>query len=385
MYQLSDELLALRQQARQLAQERIAPRAAAIDRQGEYPWDVKEALAEAGLLGLPITKEYGGAGKGLLAACLVIEEVARVCASSALIPAVQALGSFPIAIGGNENQKARFLPPIAAGEKIAAFALTERNAGSDAGATETVATRHGDDYVLNGTKAFITNGGVAHTYIVFAMTAPEQGTRGISAFVVERPSPGFRIGKVEDKMGIRGSSTTELVFEECRVPAANRLGGEGEGFKIAMAGLDRSRPGIGAQAVGLAQGATDLAVAWAKQRVQFGKAIANLQGIQFMLADMETQVAAARELLYRAASLVDRGDPEVTKYSAMAKMFASDVAMRVTTDALQVFGGPGYMRDLPIERMMRDAKVTQISEGTNQIQRLVVARSLLRGPARPSA
>jgi alkylation response protein AidB-like acyl-CoA dehydrogenase len=378
MYQLSDELLMLRDSVRRLVQDKIAPRAAEIDAKGEYPWDIKELLARQELLGLPIPEEYGGSGAGLLALCVVVEEVAKACVSSSLIPAVQALGAFPILIAGNDEQKRRFLPPLARGEQIGAFALTEPGAGSDAAAMATRAVRQGGEYVLNGGKCFITNGSIADIYAVFAMTQPELGTRGISAFVVEKDRPGFGIGKIEDKMGIRGSKTSELIFNDVHLPAANLLGREGDGFKIAMATLDHSRPGIGAQAVGLAQGALDLAVAWAKQRVQFGGPLAQLQGVQFMLADMETQTEAARGLVYRAATLVDQGSRDINKFSAMAKLFASDTAMRVTTDALQVFGGPGYMRDLPVERMMRDAKITQIYEGTNQIQRVIVARNLLK-------
>ncbi|MCL4467247.1 MAG: acyl-CoA dehydrogenase family protein [Chloroflexi bacterium] len=378
MYQLSDELLMLRDTVRRLVREKIAPRAAEIDAKGEYPWDIKELLAKQELLGLPIPEEYGGSGAGVLALCVVVEEIAKACVSSSLIPAVQALGAFPLLIAGNEEQKRLFLPRLASGEQIAAFALTEPGAGSDAAAMATRATRQGDEYLLNGGKCFITNGGLADVYVVFAMTDPQLGTRGISAFVVEKDRPGFSIGKIEDKMGIRGSKTAELVFDDVRLPVANLLGREGEGFKIAMGTLDHSRPGIGAQAVGLAQGALDLAVAWSKQRVQFGGPLAQLQGIQFMLADMETQTEAARGLVYRAATLVDQESREINKFSAMAKMFASDTAMRVTTDALQVFGGPGYMRDLPVERMMRDAKITQIYEGTSQVQRVIVARSLLK-------
>ena len=378
VYQLSEELIMLRDIVRRLAAEKIAPRAQEIDATGEFPWDIKELLAKQELLGLTIPTEYGGSGAGEIALCVVVEEIAKVCASSSLIVAVQTLGALPIVLAGSVGQKRRYLPKLASGEHLAAFALTEPSGGSDAASMNTRAERLGDEYVLNGGKIFITNGGVANIYSVFAATDQGRRSRGISAYVVEKDRPGFRIGKVEDKMGIRGSKTTELIFDDCRVPASNLLGQEGDGFKIAMASLDRSRPGIGAQAVGLAQGATDLAVQWAKQRVLFGSPIANLQGIQFMLADMETHTAAARELVYKAATLVDLEDAEMTKYSAMAKMFAADVAMRVTTDALQVLGGPGYMRDLPLERMMRDAKITQIYEGTNQIQRLIVARNMLK-------
>ncbi|MHB1007075.1 MAG: acyl-CoA dehydrogenase [Chloroflexota bacterium] len=378
MYELTDELLMVRDTVRKLALERIAPRAAEIDAKGEFPWDIKDLLAKNELIGLTFPSEYGGGGGNVMTLCIVMEEIARVCASSSLIPGVQTLGSFPLIIAGTDEQKRRFLPALASGEKLAAFALTEPNAGSDAAAMSTRAVRDGESYVLNGAKCFITNGGLADVYSVIVMTDATRGTRGMSCLIVEKDAPGFSIGKIESKMGIRGSQTSELLFDDCRVPAANLVGREGEGFRIAMMTLDKSRPGIAAQAVGIGQGAVDVAAQYAKQRVQFGQPISQFEGIQFMLADMETQVAAARELTYRAAALVDAGDRAMNKYAAMAKLFASDTAMRVTTDAVQILGGYGYMTDLPAERMMRDAKITQIYEGTNQIQRLVIARHMLK-------
>ncbi|MBI3980318.1 MAG: acyl-CoA dehydrogenase [Chloroflexi bacterium] len=374
---LSEEHELLRQTVRDLAAKVVAPRAAEIDRTASYPWDVKEAFARHDLLGLSIPQEFGGVGADRLATCLAIEEVARVCASSSLIVAVQDLGCTPIVLAGTDEQKRRFLPSAAAGEHLAAFALTEPSSGSDAAAMSSRAVRRGDEYILNGTKNFTSNASVAHLYCVFTITDPARGTRGITAFVVERDTPGFEVTRLEEKMGIRGSPTGQLRFEECRIPAANRLGAEGDGFKIAMQTLDRTRCGIAAQAIGIAQGALDCAVAYAKERVQFGQPIAQFQGIQFMLADMAMQVEAARQLTYRAAVEAEAAGPDMTRLSAMAKCLASDVAMRVTTDAVQVLGGYGYLRDFPVERMMRDAKITQIYEGTNQIQRLVIARALL--------
>jgi alkylation response protein AidB-like acyl-CoA dehydrogenase len=291
---------------------------------------------------------------------------------------VQQLGSTPILLAGNEAQKRKYLPRLASGEWMAAYALTEAGSGSDASAMQTRAVRKGDTYILNGSKRFITNGGISQVNSVFAITEPEQGTHGISAFIVEKDFPGFSVGRIEDKMGIKGSQTAELIFTDCEVPVENLLGHEGEGFKIAMMTLDRTRIGIGAQALGIAQGALDLAVSYAKQRIQFNKPIADNQGIQFMLADMATKVEASRLLVYNAAEMVDRGEQNFSKYSAMAKMYASDRAMEVTSDAIQVLGGYGYMKEYPAERMLRDAKITQIYEGTNQIQRLVIARELLK-------
>ncbi|HYK85527.1 MAG TPA: acyl-CoA dehydrogenase [Ktedonobacteraceae bacterium] len=362
----------------ELGIERIAPRAAEIDHTGEFPWDMKELLAQQDILAMPFPVEYGGLGSSELMIVMAIEELSRHCATTGLILAVQQLGSMPIALGGNEEQKRRYFPRLATGEWTAAFGLTEAGSGSDAAAMRTVAVRKGDKYILNGSKRFITNGGLAQVNTIFALTDPSVGTRGISAFIVEKDFPGFAVGRVEDKMGIKGSQTAELIFTDCEVPVENLIGREGEGFKIAMMTLDRTRIGIGAQAVGIAQAALDLAVSYSKQRIQFNKPIADNQGIQFMLADMATKVEASRLLVYNAAEMVDRGEPNFGKYSAMAKMYASDRAMEVTSDAVQVLGGYGYMKEYPAERMMRDAKITQIYEGTNQIQRMVIARDLLK-------
>lgn len=368
---------ALIEAIRELAQERVAPRAAEIDRTGEFPWDMKELLAQQDILAMPFPVEYGGIGASELSIVMAIEELSRCCATTALLLAVQQLGSMPILLAGTDEQKRKYFPKLASGEWLAAYGLTESDSGSDAAAMRTMAVRRGDKYILNGSKRFITNGGLAQVNSVMAITDPTKGTRGISAFIVERDYPGFSVGRIEEKMGIKGSQTAELIFTDCEVPAENLLGREGDGFKIAMGTLDRTRPGIGAQALGIAQGALDLAVAYAKQRVQFDKPIAEFQGIQFMLADMATKVEASRLLIYNVAEMIDRGEKNFGQYSSMAKMFASDSAMEVTNDAIQVLGGYGYMKEYPAERMMRDAKITQIYEGTNQIQRLVIARALL--------
>jgi len=361
----------------EIALERVAPRAAEIDHTSEYPWDMKELLAKQDILAMPFPEEYGGLGSTELAVVMAIEEISRHCATTGLILAVQQLGAMPILLAGNEEQKRKYLPFLASGQWLAAYGLTESNSGSDAAAMETFAVRKGDKYILNGSKRFITNGGLAQVNSIFAITDRSTGTSGISGFIVEKDFPGFSVGRIEDKMGIKGSQTAELIFEDCEVPAANLIGREGEGFKIAMMTLDRTRIGIGAQALGIAQGALDLAVDYAKQRIQFKKPIAANQGIQFMLADMATKVEASRLLVYNAAEMLDRGDANFGRYSSMAKLFASDSAMDVTNDAIQVLGGYGYMKEYPAERMLRDAKITQIYEGTNQIQRLVIARSLL--------
>ena len=375
---LGEDEQALIEAIREIALERVAPRAAEIDHTGEFPWDMKELLAQQDILAMPFPSEYGGIGASELAIVMAIEELSRHCATTGLLLAVQQLGSTPILLGGNEQQKRKYLPSLASGEWMAAYGLTEAGSGSDAAAMRTMAVPRGDKYILNGSKRFITNGGLAHVNSIFAITDPKIGTRGISAFIVEKDSPGFSVGRIEDKMGIKGSQTAELIFTDCEVPAENLLGHEGDGFKIAMMTLDRTRPGIGAQALGIAQGALDLAVSYSKQRVQFGRPIADNQGIQFMLADMATKVEASRLLVYNVAEMIDRGERDFSKYSAMAKMFASDAAMEVTNDAIQVLGGYGYMKEYPAERMMRDAKITQIYEGTNQIQRLVIARDLLK-------
>ena len=372
---LTAEQREVRELVRTLARERIAPRAAEIDRTAEFPWDVVELYRENGLFGLLVDEAHGGVGASALLTCVAVEEVSKACATSGLILAVQELGALPFKLHGTDEQKARFLPRLASGEWLAAYALTEAGAGSDSGALRTEARRDGDGYVLDGSKRFITNAGVAHLYVVFARAAD-----GISAFAVEADTPGFEVGRLEHKLGIRGSTTGELVLDGCRVPAANRIGEEGEGFRIAMRVLDRSRPGIAAQGLGLAQGATDYALAYATERETFGAPIASHQLVAGMLADMATSCEAARGLLYRCARAIDDGadGPELTKLSAMTKLFCTDVAMAVTTDAVQVLGGYGYVTDYPVERMMRDAKITQIYEGTNQIQRLVIARELVR-------
>jgi alkylation response protein AidB-like acyl-CoA dehydrogenase len=375
---LSEDEQTLIDVLREIALEKVAPRAAEIDHTAQFPWDLKELLAQQDILAMPFPTDYGGIGASELAILMAIEELSRHCATTALILCVQQLGSTPILLAGTEEQKRTYLPPLASGEWLAAFALTESGSGSDAAAMQTVAVRQGESYLLNGSKRFITNGGLAQVNTVFAMTDRDKGTHGISAFIVERDFPGFAVGRVEEKMGIKGSQTAELLFSDCQVPAANLLGREGEGFKIAMMTLDRTRPGIAAQALGIAQGALDLAVSYSKQRIQFGRPIADNEGIQFMLADMATKIEAARLLVYNVAELMDRGEQHFSAASAMAKTFASDVAMEVTNDAIQILGGYGYMKEYPAERMLRDAKITQIYEGTNQIQRLVVARELLK-------
>ncbi len=384
MYDLTEEQQLFRDTVKRLAQERVLPRAAEIDRTGEFPWDIAELFSEYGLIGVGMPEDLGGGGADLLTFCLAVEEVARVCATSSLIIAAQHLGAMPILVGGSREQKERFIPDIATGKKLSAFALTEPEAGSDAGGTKTRAIKEGDHYRISGTKVFITNGGLAKTLVVFASTDPSQGVRGVSAFVVDGESSGLSVGRIEEKMGIRGSQTAMLNFDDVVVPAENLLGREGEGFKIAMRTLDRTRPGIAAQALGIAQGALDVTIEHLKQRQQFGRPLIQQEAIQFMLADMETGIEASRHLLYKAATVVEtagfeaESSPEVTRYSAMAKLMCSDTAMRVTTDAVQLFGGYGYIRDYPVERMMRDAKITQIYEGTNQIQRLVIFRNLMQ-------
>src|SRR5215203_3371974 len=337
-----------------------------------------ELFRDHELFGLPFEEQHGGTGTGALMVLVAVEELSKVCATTGLILAVQELGSLGIKLAGTDEQKQRFLPRLATGEWLAAYALTEPGSGSDSAAMRTEARLDGDEYVLNGGKRFITNAGVAGLYVVFAKTDPKAGHSGISAFVVEADTPGFEVGRIEPKMGIKGSTTGELFFTDCRVPAANRLGEEGEGFRLAMRILDRSRPGIAAQALGIAQGATDYALEYAKSRETMGKPIAQHQLIQAKLADMETACEAARGLLYRAGLMIDEGSPDLTKASAMAKLFCSDVAMEVTTEAVQILGGHGYIKEYPVERMMRDAKITQIYEGTNEIQRLVIAREMLK-------
>jgi butyryl-CoA dehydrogenase len=372
----------LKQRAHELAEKVMRPVAAKYDEAQEYPWEVQKAIKAAGLSGVWIPEECGGMGGGVLDLCIVVEEFSRACGGMGVGYAVNALGSFPIIVGGTDEQKQRWLPGIAAGEKLISFGLSEAKAGSDAGSMTARAERDGDFYVLNGEKKWNTGGAVASYNTIFAVTEPGRGARGVSAFVVEAGTPGYRVGKHEDKMGIRCVPVNEIQLENCRVPVANLLGGsEGRGFKHAMITLDRARPGVAAQAVGLAQGALDLTIDYTHERQQFGQPVSAFQGVQWMLADMATQVEAARQLVHHAARVIDSGHKSITKVSAMCKLFATDVAMRVTTDCVQLFGGYGYCKDYPIEKYMRDAKITQIYEGTNQIQRLVIARSLLREAA----
>jgi alkylation response protein AidB-like acyl-CoA dehydrogenase len=377
---LTEEQREIRELVRTLARERVAPRAAEIDKSAEFPWDIVEVLREHELFGLPFDEEHGGTGTGALMVLVAIEELSKVCATTGLLLAVQELGSLGIKLAGTEEQKARWLPKLASGEWLPAYALTEPGSGSDSAAMRSEARRDGDEYVINGSKRFITNAGVAGLYVVFAKTDPVAGHAGISAFVVEADAPGFQVGRIEPKMGIKGSTTGEIFFDDCRIPADNLLGDEGEGFRIAMRILDRSRPGIGAQGLGLAQGATDYALEYAKTRETMGKPIAEHQLIAATLADMETKCEAARGLLYKCGQMIDEGidGPELTKISAMSKLYCTDVAMEVTTDAVQILGGYGYIQEYPVERMMRDAKITQIYEGTNQIQRLVIARQMVK-------
>ncbi|MBF8289598.1 MAG: Butyryl-CoA dehydrogenase [Chloroflexi bacterium] len=375
---LTGEQVLLRDTIAKLASERIAPRAAEIDRTGEFPEDIRRLLAEHDVLALPFPVAHGGVGGDLLTICLAIEQIARACATSSLILIVQELGALPLLIAGSPEQQARWFPDLASGRTLAAFALTEPEAGSDVASIRTRAVRDGDDYLISGTKRFITHGSVAGLITVFAVTDPGAERHGrLSCFVVEVPTEGFRVARLEHKMGIRGSPTAELTFDGVRVPAANRIGPEGDGFAIAMGTLDRSRPGVAAQAVGIAQGALDAATAYARERRQFGREIGEFQMIQAMLADMDAQTEAARQLLYTACGVIDAGGPDVARWSAMCKLVAGDTAMRVTTDAVQVFGGYGYIDEFPVERMMRDAKITQLYEGTQQVQRLVIARALI--------
>jgi alkylation response protein AidB-like acyl-CoA dehydrogenase len=379
-FRLTEDQQQVRDMVHDLCLERVEPRAAAIDESGEFPWDIKELFKTHDILAIPFTQEYGGVSGSAVTLILAVEEISKFCATSSLILSVQSLGSLPIWLAGTDEQKRNYLPPLARGERLAAYALTEPGSGSDAGGMRTRAVKHGDTYVINGSKTFITGGSVADTIVVFARTDQDGdgSLKNISAFIVEKGMPGFKVGKLEKKLGIRGSPTAQLFFEDLVVPEENRLGREGDGFKLAMRVLDHSRPGIAAQALGLAEGAFELARRYARERHQFGKPIAQFQGIQFLLADMATQIEAARALTYAAADAIDRHLPEINLTSAMAKVFASDTAMRVTTDAVQVLGGYGYLRDFPAERMMRDAKITQIYEGTNEIQRLVIARALLK-------
>ena len=378
-YFLTEEQQFIKEIAATVAREKILPVRAELDEAQEFPWEIVKVLADSNLFGVYIGEEYGGTGGGVLDLCIAVEELSRVCGGISLCLAATALGTFPLLLFGSEEQKKKYLPAIAAGKRLVAFALTESGAGSDAGAIQATARKDGDSYVLNGTKQWITNGGEAEIYTVVAMTDKSRGSRGASAFIVEKGTPGFDFGKKENKLGIRASATRELVFQDCRIPAGNLLGREGQGFIVAMKTFDASRPGVAAQAVGIAQGALDEAASYARQREQFGKPIISFQGVQFMLADMAIKIEAARSLVYAVARAIDGGEKRISKESAMAKVFASDTAMQVTVDAVQILGGYGYMKEYPVEKMMRDAKITQIYEGTNQVQRIVMARQLLKG------
>jgi len=370
------------ERARHVADTAVRPVAAELDRTGEYPWSVIEALRDADLMGIWIPEEYGGKGAGVLDLCIVVEELSKACGGVGVGYAVNALGSFPIIVGGTEEQKQKWLPPVASGEKLIAFGLSEKASGSDAGSLRTRAESDGDEWVINGEKKWNTNGNAASFYTVYCSTRPDRGHRGISAIMLEKGTPGFKIGKREELMGIRCVPVHELHFEDCRVPAANLLGGEGQGFGNAMKTLDRARPGVAAQAVGLAQGALDWAVRYTSERQQFGQSVLSFQATQFKVADLATQIEAARQMVWTAARAIDAGIGNTTKFAAMAKVFATDVAMKVTTEAVQMFGGYGYCTDYPIEKYMRDAKITQIYEGANEIQRLVIGRALTKEAAR---
>ncbi len=377
-YFLNEQQLMIQELARQIAEEKIQPIAAELDKSGEFPEQILKILAQSDLFGIFIEEKYGGSGGGVLELVIATEELSKACGGIAVCYAASALGSYPIILFGNEEQKKKYLPDLASGKKLAAFGLTEPNAGSDAGAIETTAKKEGDFYILNGTKHFITNGEVADIYTVVAMSDKTKGSRGASTFIVEKGTPGFSFGKKEDKMGIRASATSELIFNDCKIPKENLLGKEGFGFIIAMRTFDKSRPGVAAQALGIAQGALDLTVDYARQRIQFNKPISSFQGIQFMLADIATEIEAARALIYAVARAIDAGEKNIAKVSAMTKLFASDMAMKITIDCVQIFGGYGYMRDYPIEKFMRDAKITQIYEGTNQIQKEIIATNLIK-------
>jgi alkylation response protein AidB-like acyl-CoA dehydrogenase len=380
-YQLTELQTNIRDICAQIGEEKIKPVREHFDETGEFPKEIMQVFAETGLFGLFIEEKYGGMGGGVMDLAIATETLSKTCSGIALGLAATALGTFPIILFGTEEQKQKYLTKIAGGT-IAAFALTEPEAGSDAAAMKTTARKDGEYYILNGTKQWITNGGEAEVYTVIAMTNKEKGPRGASAFIVEKGTPGFEFGKKENKMGIRASATRELIFQDCRIHQSQLLAREGMGFIVAMKTLDQSRPGVAAQALGIAAGALDVAVAYSKQRRQFGKPIGSFQGVSFMLADMATQTEAARALVYAVARTVDSGAKDISKVSAMCKLFASDTAMKVTTDAVQVLGGYGYMKEYPVEKMMRDAKITQIYEGTNQIQRDVIGNALAKESGR---
>jgi butyryl-CoA dehydrogenase len=381
-YLLTEEQIMIRDLARQIAVEKIVPVRAELDEHNKFPTDIMKAMAQSDLFGIYIPEEYGGLGKKSFELILAVEELSKACLGVSTSYAANALGTYPILLYGNEAQKKKYLPDIASGKKLVAFGLTEANAGSDASGVQTTAKLEGSDYVLNGTKQWITNGGEAGIYTVIAITDKAKGARGASCFIVEKGTPGFTFGKKENKMGIRASSTTELIFNNCRIPKENLIAREGMGFIVAMKTLDSSRAGVGAQGVGVAQGAIDEAIKFAKGRVQFGQPITSFQAIQHMLADMQTQTEAARSLVYSAVRMMDSGAKDFSRASAMAKLFATDTAMKVTTDAVQVMGGTGYMKEYPVEKMMRDAKILQIYEGTNQIQRNVIALDMIREATR---
>ncbi len=378
---LTEEQQMIVETAREIARKKILPVRERYDHEGIFPWDIVKACAEADLCGLYIPEEFGGFGGGVMELCLAVEEMSKVDGGISLAIAATALGTFPILLFGSEGQKKKYLPDIASGKRLAAFGLTEANAGSDALGMKTTAVLQGDHYVLNGTKQWITNGENAEIYSIMAKTNPAKGARGISAFIVEKGTPGFTFGKHEDKMGIRASSTTELIFQDCKIPKENLLSREGMGAIVTITTLNYSRPGVGAQALGIAAGALEDAIKYSRERIQFGQPVSAFQAVQHMLADMATQVEAARALMYATARTIDAGEKKFSKESAMTKLFCSDVAMRVTVDALQVMGGYGYMREYPMEKRMRDAKITQIYEGTNQIQRNEIALALIKGAA----
>ncbi len=380
-YFLTDEQKHIQMLARRIAEEKVVPIRAELDEKQEFPWSIMKACAETGLFGVSIPEEYGGIGGGTFENCIAVEELSRACLGVSVSYAASLLGAYPILIGGSEEQKKKYLPEIASGRKLAAFGLTEANAGSDAQSIRTEAKKVGDEYILNGTKQWITNGGEAEIYSVVAMTDKSRGGRGATAFILEKGMEGFSFGKKENKLGIRASATRELVFQDCKVPKENVIGREGLGFILVMRTFDRTRPGIGAQAVGVAQGALEAAVNYAREREQFDRKIISFQAIQHMLADMAMQVEAARSLVYSVARYIDSNPKDFSKYSAMAKVFPSDIAIKVTIDAIQVFGGYGFMKEYPVEKMMRDAKILQIYEGTNQIQRNVIGLELIKEAA----
>ena len=381
-YLLTEEQIMIRDLARQIAVEKIVPVRAELDEQNKFPSDIMKAIAQADLFGIYIPEEYGGLGKKSLELCIAVEELSKACLGVSTSYAANALGSYPILLHGSDAQKKKYLPDIAIGKKLVAFGLTEANAGSDASGIQTTAKLDGNEYVINGTKQWITNGGEADVYTIIAITDKSKGARGASAFIVEKGTPGFTFGKKENKMGIRASSTTELIFNNCRIPKENLIAKEGMGFIVAMKTLDSSRTGVGAQGVGVAQCAIDEAIRFARHRVQFGQPVTSFQAVQHMLADMQTMTEAARSLIYSVSRFIDSGAKDFSRASAMAKLFATDVAMKVTTDAVQVMGGSGYMKEYPVEKMMRDAKILQIYEGTNQIQRNVIALDMIKEASR---